>query len=73
MKHFDFQNDGTSSGLWLKHIVEMPMFTRSELSNGIQLADIIAYSIHRAFRDRNPEYEYFKRIEPFIYTDEGIL
>ncbi|MFB3816423.1 MAG: DUF3800 domain-containing protein [Candidatus Methylomirabilales bacterium] len=45
MKHAFFQDTGTSSGLWLKHISEMPLFVRSELSNGIQLADLVSYNV----------------------------
>ncbi len=66
LHHFDFQDRGLSNGLWLKHVVELPMFTRSELSNGIQLADIIAYNIRRALQDDNPNYEHFLKIKDFI-------
>jgi len=66
-----FQEHGTSSGCWLKHISGLPMFTRSELSNGIQLADLCSYNIYRAFRDQNLEYPYFRRIEGSIWRDAG--
>ena len=36
MKHAYLQDQGTSSGLWLTKICEMPLFVRSELSNGVQ-------------------------------------
>lgn len=40
MKHAYILEEGTKSGTWLKHVCEMPMFVRSELSNGVQLADL---------------------------------
>ncbi|MCY4342492.1 MAG: DUF3800 domain-containing protein [Gammaproteobacteria bacterium] len=49
------------------HIVEYPFFTRSELSNGVQLADLLAYNVYRAFRDEDPEYPYFRTVLPKIY------
>ena len=51
MKHSYFIETYTSSGLQLKHIIEMPLFVRSELSEGVQLADLCAYNFQRAFRD----------------------
>ena len=44
MKHAYFQDQGTSAGQRLRHIVEMPLFVRSELSNGVQLADMVSYT-----------------------------
>jgi len=44
MKHAWFQRRGTEH-VTFRHIVEYPFFTRSELSNGVQLADLIAYSV----------------------------
>lgn len=70
-KHSYLQDVGTHSNLWLKHIVEMPLFTRSELSNGIQLADLVGYNIHRAFRENNIKYEHFKKIKPFLWLDKS--
>jgi hypothetical protein len=52
MKHAFFQRRGNQN-VQFRHIVEYPFFTRSELSNGIQLADLVAYSIYRAFREEN--------------------
>ena len=49
------------------HIVEYPFFTRSELSNGVQLADLLAYNVYRAFRDECLDYEYFKLMLPNFY------
>ncbi len=49
------------------NIVEYPFFTRSELSNGIQLADQLAYNVYRAFRDEDMDYPYFNGLLPHIY------
>ncbi len=68
MKHAFLQDRGTASNLWLKHICEMPLFVRSELSNGVQLADLCGYNIYRAFRDRNLEYSFFGRISRHIWS-----
>lgn len=53
--------------MFFPHIVEYPFFTRSELSNGVQLADLLAYNVYRAFRDEDPNYPYFRSILPHIY------
>lgn len=67
MKHAYIQMQGTSGGVWLTHIAEMPLFVRSELSNGVQLADLLAYSIYRCFRDENVDYPFFSRIIPYLW------
>jgi len=67
MKHSFFQREGTSSGARISHIVELPMFVASELSNGVQLADLCAYSVYRAFADEDLQYEFFRRIEGSLY------
>lgn len=66
-KHSSLYRRNTSSGLRLKHIIEMPFFVRSEVSEGVQLADLCAYNILRAFRDDNPDYPFFARLLPYIY------
>ena len=43
-------------------MVEYPFFTRSELSNGVQLADLLAYSVYRAFKGEDLGYPYFERV-----------
>ncbi len=68
MKHAFLQDQGTWSDLRLAHICEMPMFVRSELSNGVQLADLCSYSIYRACRDDDLSYQYFDRIAPWIWS-----
>jgi len=67
MKHSYFQREGTSSGATIGHIVELPMFVASELSNGVQLADLCAYNIYRAFCNENLDYPFFSRIEAYLY------
>jgi hypothetical protein len=69
LKHSYFQRSGTTSGLRLKHIIELPMFVDSRLSNGVQLADLCAYNIFRVFRDEDTNYPYFLRILPFVYKN----
>lgn len=68
MKHAYLLDQGTANGTWLRHICEMPMFVRSELSNGVQLADLCSYNIYRAFRDGDLSYPFFNRIKPYIWS-----
>ena len=68
MKHAYILEEGTRNGTWLKHICEMPMFVRSELSNGVQLADLCSYNIYRAFKSGNLAYSFFTRIERSIWS-----
>lgn len=71
MKHSWFQRVGTTSGLQLRNIVETPFFTRSELSNGVQLADLCAYNVYRVFRRGNPDYAYFQPMLPRFYCSKN--
>ena len=66
MKHSFFQMSGNQN-MSFPAIVEYPFFTRSELSNGVQLADLLAYNVYRAFRDEDPNYPFFARMIPNIY------
>ena len=43
------------------------MFVASELSNGVQLADLCAYNVYRAFKTEDLEYEFFDRIQANLY------
>ena len=43
-----------------KNIIENLLFVDSQYNNFIQLTDLCAYSINRAFKDDNPEYEFFR-------------
>ena len=68
MKHSYILDQGTVDALWLAHICEMPMFVRSELSNGVQLADLCSYNIYRAFVSGDLSYPFFRRIASNIWT-----
>ena len=61
LKHAYFQRSGNQN-MQFRHIVEYPFFARSELSNGIQFADLLAYNVYRAFKDENLGYDYFQRM-----------
>jgi len=69
-KHSYFQINGTTSGMKLNNIIELPHFTRSEFSNGIQLADLCSYNIYRAFKYSDIDYSFFKRIESYIWSNK---
>lgn len=70
MKHAFFQRTGNQN-MEFHHIVEYPFFTRSELSNGVQLADLLAYNVYRAFRYESPDYPYFNMLLPNFYRRQG--
>lgn len=65
MKHAFFQRSGNRN-MRFPAIVEYPFFTISELSNGSQLADLLAYNVYRAFRDEDMDYSYFQRLLPSV-------
>ena len=67
MNHAQLLDTGTHQDVWLRHICEMPMFVKSELSAGVQLADICSYNIYRAFKTGELQYPFFKRIAPSIW------
>lgn len=67
MSHAALLDRGTRRDTWLRHICEMPMFVRSELSAGVQLADLCSYNIYRAFRTGDLKYPFFARIAPYIW------
>lgn len=46
----------------IKNIIGNLMFVDSQYNNFIQLTDLCAYNINRAFKDDNPEYPFFQRI-----------
>ena len=71
MRHASFQRTGNLN-MMFPAIVEYPFFTRSELSNGVQLADLLAYSVYRAFKDEDLGYPYFERVlENFYRRRQG--
>jgi hypothetical protein len=41
------------------------------LSNGVQLADLLAYNVYRAFKDGNLAYPYFEMLLPSFYRRNG--
>ncbi len=59
MLHAKFQREG-SEIMKFSNIIEYPLFTASELSNGIQLADLCAYNVFRAFVRENFTYVFFE-------------
>ena len=66
LKHAYFQRAGNQN-MRFNHIVEYPFFTRSELSNGVQLADLLAYDVYRAFHRENFAYPYFQEVLGYFY------
>ena len=70
MKHAWFQRRGNQN-VTFRHIVEYPFFTRSELSNGVQLADLLAYNVYRAFKTEDFTYPYFEMLLPSFYRRQG--
>ena len=58
-------------GTWVKssieNIVEAPAFASSKSSQMIALADIVVYNAYRRFRENDPSYPFFQRIENRIY------
>lgn len=69
MKHAFFQREGNRL-VDFKHIVEYPFFTDSKLSNGVQLADLCAYNVYRAFREQDFKYPFFQNLLPYFYRRE---
>lgn len=70
MKHSYFQRSGTTSNVKLNHILGLPFFVESYLSNGVQLADLCAYNIYRIFNTNNETYPYFEKILPYFYSSK---
>ena len=66
MQHARFQRVGNQN-MMFPAVVEYPFFTRSELSNGVQLADLLAYNVYRAFRDEDLGYSFFRELLPHFY------
>lgn len=71
MKHAYFLEHGTSCGLFFKNIIETPFFVRSELSEGVQFADLCAYNVYRAFRRNDLSYPHFQRLLPKMYFSKN--
>lgn len=49
-----------------RNICEFPFFVSSEFSNGVQLADLVAYSLYFTFKHNKPDYVYLGKILPRI-------
>ncbi|KXB09447.1 hypothetical protein AKJ60_00320 [candidate division MSBL1 archaeon SCGC-AAA385M11] len=71
MKHSYFLENGTSSGLRLNHILEMPLFVSSGLSEDVQFADLCSYNVYHAFKYNKKSYEYFKQLWPLFYNSQN--
>lgn len=72
MRHAALLRDGNRN-MEFPNIVEYPFFTRSELSNGVQLADQLVYNVYRTFRYENAEYPYFKNLLGHFYRGRRVL
>ena len=70
-RHADILRTQTRAGIQFRNIVETPLFTSSLLSEGIQLADLCAYNINRAFAHDDMNYSYFKKILPRFHRFKG--
>jgi hypothetical protein len=67
-KHAFFIEQQTSAKMPIRRIIEMPLFVRSELSEGVQLADLCAYNLYHSISYNKPEYPFFTRILPHYYN-----
>ncbi len=70
-KHTYFLEQRTSANVPIRRIVEMPLFVRSELSEGVQLADLCAYNVYHAISYNKPEYPFFTQMLPFYYNSKN--
>ena len=68
LKHADLQHFGNTNMVF-PSIAEGPFFVRSELSNGVQLADLLAYAVYRAIGHKELDYQYFAKILPNFYQE----
>ena len=70
-KHAFFIEGQTSANIPLRRIVEMPLFVRSELSEGVQLADLCAYNVYHSVSYNKPDYPFFCRMLPYYYNSKN--
>ena len=70
MKHAEFLREGNEN-MKFTSIVENPFFTRSELSNGVQLADLLSYNVYRAFRNEDMIYSHFREMLPYFQREKS--
>lgn len=66
--HVNLYRIGSTAGVKLKHIIEMPLFVSSATCVGVQLADLCAYNVYRRFTANDPDYPFFRKIEPYFYS-----
>lgn len=69
--HALFIEKMTSANLPIRRIIEMPLFVRSELSEGVQLADLCAYNVYHSAIYNKPDYKFFKNILPYYYNSNN--
>ena len=55
----------------ISHVIEDPIFTRSHLRNLIQLADMVAYIVHRHYKGDLRFKGWFKSLECKMYHHNG--
>lgn len=70
-KHTYFLEQRTSANVSIRRIVEMPLFVRSELSEGVQLADLCSYNVYHSISYNKPDYLFFHRMLPFYYNSKN--
>lgn len=70
LTHAHFQHRGNKH-MEFPSIVEYPFFVYSELSNGVQLADLLAYTVFHAFAYNKPDYKYLVKILPKIASRDS--
>jgi len=58
------QRAGGAIAQTVARIIERPAFVVSRDTQMISLADILAYNVHRQFRENDPTYPYFVRLQP---------
>jgi len=70
--HIDHRNNHNGYS-WknLSNIVENLLFDDSKYSNFIQMTDLCAYNVFRAFRDKNPDYHFFRKVLPKYNADKN--
>lgn len=69
--HTRFMETRTSANLPIRRIIEMPLFVRSELSEGVQLADLCAYNVYHSALYAKPSYAFLKNILAQYYNSRN--
>lgn len=68
----DFLDQKSPRPAGLDIVIERPFFVNSKEFQVIQLADLCIYNVWRAVSSNDYNYEYFKRIEPYIFTSSTL-